>query len=386
MNTEQDLIYRLWSVLVFGAGSSKLSELYERFNEPARLYMALGQDGAERAMLTSQRLAAVDGITLQKAETVIEDCAKRNIRIVSISDSDYPETLKTIYAPPQILFYIGSLKGINTRHTLGVVGTRTPSEYSRQVTSALVSSLAKNDIDIVSGFADGIDICAHLTAARCGTRTYAVLGCGVDHIYPKSNERYRETVSSHGAVISEFLPGTIPNPKNFPQRNRILSGLSDAVAVIEAGTKSGSLNTASHAAVQGRTVFTVPPSDLFDRRYAGNISLLRDGSTPLMGTRDILDEFGITDTDSTKAEQKKPVATEPEKVSEKSIPATVKEAADTGSEEGNRLIHLIEESGPLPLSALAELSGDDTEHILELVSELELGGYIENTGGEYRLT
>ena len=315
MNREQDLVYRIWAVLVFGAGSSKLAELSERYPSPSQLYMALCQDEAERVMLTPQRLQMADSISPDNAKRIIEDCAKRDIRIVSLSDDSYPDKLRTIYAPPQVLFYIGSISTLNRHRSLGVVGTRKPSEYSRQVTSAVVSAAAKHEIDIISGFAEGIDICSQLTALRCGAWTYSVLGCGVDTIYPKSNERYREAVAGHGALISEFLPGTEPKPQYFPQRNRILSGLSDAIAVIEAGATSGSLNTASHAAVQGRTVFTVPPADLFDKRYAGNIALLRDGTVPLMGTTDLLDEFGTDtkeDRDDKAYNKAKPAAVTPE--------------------------------------------------------------------------
>ncbi|MBR4224846.1 MAG: DNA-processing protein DprA, partial [Oscillospiraceae bacterium] len=206
--------------MVFGPGDRRLSELSERYPDPAKLYMALGQDDRERSYLHPRLVSAIDSTTLENAHQLLVYCQQHGIGVVSIDDRAYPARLRNIYGPPQILFYIGSLHGMDQHQSVGIVGTRDPSEYSSQAAGILSSDLAKNGVDIISGCAEGIDITSQLACAHAGGRTYAVMGCGVDVEYPRANARYRQIIADNGAIISEFLPGTTPYPKNFPQRNR----------------------------------------------------------------------------------------------------------------------------------------------------------------------
>ncbi|MCI7767366.1 MAG: DNA-processing protein DprA [Oscillospiraceae bacterium] len=286
-------LYRLWAVITFGAASRTLCELYERFENAESLYTAVTEDFSVRNSLPPEAAAAAGSTDLSHAERIMELCDKKGIRITTADEEDFPEGLKEIYNPPTVLFYRGDISGLSDRLNIGVVGTRKPSDYSRKTAGAIVRTLAKHGFDIISGFAEGIDICAHLECLKNGGRTFAVIGSGLDYPYPRNNIPYRELIEENGAVISEFLPGTQPYPANFLQRNRILAGLSMGVAVIEAGAQSGSLNSAAHAVNQGKPVFAVPPHDLFDDRYRGNVTLIREGAVPLMGARDIYGEYCI---------------------------------------------------------------------------------------------
>ncbi|MDE7294510.1 MAG: DNA-processing protein DprA [Oscillospiraceae bacterium] len=294
-------LYRLWSVIALGAGTAALYEAMDLFEDPTELFCGLsepeGLPPEMRSKLSPQLLAAKK-VSLDKAEAVFEECSKKGISIVPIDSELYPKRLLKLYRPPAVLFVKGNISGIDDRLSISVVGARKASEYSLKITSGIVRTLAGNGFDIVSGFAEGVDICAHLTAVKSGTRTFAVLGTGLDVDYPKPNVRYRKYIEENGAFISEYLPKTVGRPANFPQRNRILVALSLGTAVIEAGAKSGSLNSASHGADQGKPVFAVPPCDLFDSRYYGNAELIRQGAVPLMGARDIYNEYclGVSHT------------------------------------------------------------------------------------------
>ncbi|MDE6592767.1 MAG: DNA-processing protein DprA [Oscillospiraceae bacterium] len=294
-------LYRLWSVIALGEGTAALYEAMDLFEDPTELFCGLSEpEGLTpeiRGRLSPQLLAAKK-VSLGRAEAVFEECGKKGISIVPIDSELYPKRLLQLYHPPAVLFVKGDIRGIDDKLSISVVGARKASEYSLKITSAIVRTLAGHGFDIVSGFAEGVDICAHLTAVKSGTRTFAVLGTGLDVDYPKNNGRYRKFIEEHGAFISEYLPGTVGRPANFPQRNRILVALSLGTAVIEASAKSGSLNSASHGADQGKPVFAVPPRDLFDSRYYGNSELIRQGAVPLMGARDIYNEYclGVSHT------------------------------------------------------------------------------------------
>lgn len=383
-----ELVYRIWALMVFGAGNRVLNEL-DGYS-PKELYEALQEGSDEKLMHTARTARKYLDTPLSKAEAVLEECAAKHIGIVTVDDDTYPERLRNIYAPPVVLFYKGDLRGMDEHPAMGVVGTRKPSEYSRYVASALVAGLVRSGFSIVSGMAEGIDICASLAAVHNGGRVYEVLGCGVDYDYPKNNIRYREKLIEHGAIISEFLPGTQPLPSNFPQRNRILAGLSDGIAVIEAGSRSGSLNTSTHALNQGKNVYVIPPADLFDKRYNGNAMLLREGAIPLMGMRDLLDsENGSVNEESTAAPSAGGnTGAETEAAKEAAAETAVfenesaqREVPDAGSEAGNAILAAIYKGSGIHMDEIAETTGLDIDTVLETMTELEVMGYAENRGG-----
>ena len=385
-----ELVYRIWALMVFGAGNRVLNEL-DGYS-PKELYEALQEGSDEKLMHTARTARKYLDTPLSKAEAVLEECAAKHIGIVTVDDDTYPERLRNIYAPPVVLFYKGDLRGMDERPAMGVVGTRKPSEYSRYVASALVTGLVRSGFSIVSGMAEGIDIWASLAAVHNGGRVYEVLGCGVDYDYPKNNIRYREKLIEHGAIISEFLPSTQPLPSYFPQRNRILAGLSDGIAVIEAGSRSGSLNTSTHALNQGKNVYVIPPADLFDKRYNGNAMLLREGAIPLMGMRDLLDsektvavEESVADTSANGGNNREKADGTGEMTGAETAvfenESAEREIPDAGSEAGNAILAAIYKGSGIHMDEIAETTGLDIDTVLETLTELEVMGYAENRGG-----
>jgi DNA processing protein len=221
-----------------------------------------------------------------------EQIQKQGIQVLTWDDEEYPRRLKDIDQPPPVLYVRGGIQPEDD-WAVAVVGTRRVSSYGRQVTEEIASLLARNGVSVVSGLARGVDAAAHQAALNSGGRTLAVLGSGVDRIYPPEHRRLAESILEHGAVISDYPPGTPPDGVNFPPRNRIISGLSLAVVIIEAGERSGALITAGFAADQGRDVFAVPGSILAPQSIGTN-RLIQEGARPLLDPKEILEVLDLT--------------------------------------------------------------------------------------------
>lgn len=271
--------------MAFGTASSKIWDVTEHYGNPESAYNAL-KDGNQN-FLTAREKNSVRTTHLEQCQAVIENCNKKGIRIITFYSDDYPVQLKNISNPPVVLFAKGDISVFNEL-CLTVVGTRQPSAYSVKAAGKICSELAKLGVVLASGFALGIDSVVHRSAITNGSRTIAVLGCGIDVDYPKENTKSKKAVETHGVFISEFLPGTKPYAPNFPKRNRILSGISSGTLVIEASQKSGALITAEFAVEQGKDLFCIPPADIFDARYSGVVRYLRDGAIPVFSHLDIV--------------------------------------------------------------------------------------------------
>lgn len=282
------LRYWVWLTLVFGACSTKLLTYLQRYETPEDIYYAM-QTG-KILDLPPQAQKGMTAHPIGEADSIIYFCRSHDIYLITIDSDLYPQSLRNIDTPPVLLTAQGNLDLLQNPLALSVVGTRQPSPYTEKVTQAILSALCRDPFTIISGFAHGVDTISHQTALAAGASTIAVLGCGINVNYPRTNERLRQQMisSGNGLLLSEYLPGTQPIPANFPKRNRILSGLGYATAVMEAGRRSGSLLTAQCAVDQGRYLYCVPPADLFDARYEGVIPMLRDGAIPLMSHEDIL--------------------------------------------------------------------------------------------------
>ncbi len=248
-----------------------------------------------------RRLRQIDGIDEKLARQIksggdreavayqLDLMEQLGIQCVTIWDAPYPELLKNSIDPPVALFYRGKLPE-EWPPTLAVVGTRMPTAYGRMATEKLVSELVNEGIAIVSGLARGVDTIAHRTALKRGGVTYAVLGCGVDCIYPPENSRLFEQIEQEGAIFSEYFIGTQPDAVNFPRRNRIISGMSLGVVVVEAGRKSGALITAAYAVEQNREVFAIP-GNITSPKSVGTNRLIQQGAKLVAGVDDVLEEI-----------------------------------------------------------------------------------------------
>jgi DNA processing protein len=283
--------YWLWLSALRQIGADRVCDLIDRFGTPENVFFAddadlRGVEGLNKAQL--QELCLRD---LAGAERVLEQCDRLGLRVLTMQDADYPERLKNIPSPPSVLYVKGRLPALDEEAALTVVGSRRATPYGLQATARLCYGLARAGMLIVSGLADGIDAQAHTGALQAGAPTVAVLGCGVDIVYPESNRALYEDIAAMGALISEYPPGTRPLGGHFPARNRILSGVSLGTLVVEAPQFSGSLITAGHALEQGRDVFAVP-GNIDAPESAGSNRLIADSAAQLVtGPRDILNAY-----------------------------------------------------------------------------------------------
>ncbi|MCY0875324.1 MAG: DNA-processing protein DprA [Firmicutes bacterium] len=249
-------------------------------------------DWRERNAPPSLCQALVAAFRSEEPSALVARIRASGVSLVSDRDEHYPMLLKEIAAAPPFLFYYGTLpeKQLN----VGIVGTRTCSAYGRKAAFEIASTLADTGVGVVSGLAYGVDKAAHEGALMGAGVTVAVLGSGVDAVYPREHRRLADQiVAARGCVMSEFLPWTGPQSYQFPQRNRIISGLSQAIVIIEAGERSGALITAAYALEQNRDVLAVPGS-IFSDRSRGTNALIVEGARPVLSAGDVLDAIGYT--------------------------------------------------------------------------------------------
>ena len=354
--------YRHWLALkqVTGVGNVLFKRLLERFSSPGAIFSAPPlelasveglSDTAARAILSFRAFSEID--------REFEKIRKAGCALVCLHDPEYPALLAAIYDPPPLLYVKGTLPPMP--HSMAVVGARQATPYGRKVTQHLCRGLVQQGMVIVSGFARGIDEVAHQSTLAAAGHTLAVLGCGVDRIYPPEHKQLYHDIADRGALLSEFDLGTAPEPHHFPQRNRIISGLSLGCVVVEAAERSGALITARHALEQGREVFAVP-GPIFSPSSAGSNRLIQSGAKLVTDTADILNEVQYA------ASQEKSEAPPPPE-----IPLDEAEAVLCRflSSEPKQIDQIIGESG----QTAASVSG--------LLLTLELKGVIEKSQGQF---
>ena len=230
-------------------------------------------------------------VSWEKAEEQLKLMQKYQVQMMTFKDENYPENLASIYDPPPFLFLKGEIRK-EDQNAVAIVGCRSASPYGKRITERIGRELAGRGITIVSGLARGIDSIGHLSALKENGRTLAVFGSGLDIIYPRENKKLAEQITSSGAILSEFLLGTKPEAPNFPRRNRLISGLSLGVVIVEAGTKSGALVTARCALEQNREVFAIP-GNLEAKNSEGTNKLIKQGAKLVTSVEDILEELRI---------------------------------------------------------------------------------------------
>lgn len=265
-------------------------ELLQHFSDPEEIYYADADAlGAIRDLKEEGKTALLDK-DLADAEAVLDTCSRERIHILTIRDVGYPERLKNIFDPPIVLYYKGTLPDFESLPVIGIVGTRHPSVYGTQVARRMGYEIAASGGLVVSGLAHGIDGTAMRSALMAQKSTVGVLGCGADIVYPPRNRDLFAYVERYGCILSEYTPGTPPYRGNFPRRNRIISGLSNGVVVVEAPEKSGSLITARQANEQGRDVFVVP-GNVDASGFTGSNRLLRSGAIAVSCGWDVVSEY-----------------------------------------------------------------------------------------------
>jgi len=278
--------------MVKGIGAVRFKALLDAFGTAEAAWNAspeaMAETGLSRKIIESfQRVHK--GVSL---EVVWEKIQTLGVNVLTWDDEGYPRHLKEIDQPPPVLYIRGSYVP-EDEWAVAIVGTRRVTSYGRQVAQEVATALAQSGVTIVSGLARGVDSIAHQAAVNTGGRTLAVLGNGIDLIYPPENRSLATKIMEQGALVSDYAIGTPPDGINFPPRNRIISGLSLAVIIIEAGETSGALITASFAAEQGRDVFAVP-GNINAPQSQGTNRLIRDGAQPLLNPQDVLEALNLT--------------------------------------------------------------------------------------------
>ena len=305
----------------------------------------------------------------QRAEAALRRAADAGLTAVAWSDAAYPAALTAISDPPPVLWARGQLAPLS-QPAVAIVGSRAGSPYALSVSERLAVDLAAAGLVIVSGLARGVDSAAHRGSLAGGGATVAVLGSGVDEVYPPEHVQLARDIEQCGAVISELVPGTPPQPQFFPRRNRIISGLSRAVVVIEAGEKSGSLITARCALEQGRDVLAVP-GNVLSGRNRGAHALLRDGAKIVESADDILEELGMLHSagaaDGAGAAGR--------------IGAAGLAEEGPGSSARDPILDSMTAGEPSDLDEIAERSGLSSSRLLPRLFELELQGRVARVGG-----
>ena len=340
---------------VSGIGAARLSALLEHFGSAEAAWRAplpaLQQAGLDRRSIENL-LKARDQLDLDLEWRRVRQAG---VHVVTRHEANYPANLKQLENAPPLLYVRGELDDADM-WAIAIVGTRRASVYGREVTRSIAQELADAGVTIVSGLALGIDTIAHKAAVEAGTRTIAVLGSGVDQIYPAENRGLAIRIAANGAVISEYPLGTRPEAGNFPPRNRVISGLSKGVVIVEAPRRSGALITAKFAAEQGRDVFAVP-GNILNPGSAGCNELIQQGAAPLLSAQDVLTQLNFERLISRQHAQR---------------------LAPTDPQEARILEYLTQE--PRHVDDIVRQAAMPPPQVASLLTMLELKGFVRQVG------
>ena len=371
--------YWIWLSLALGAGA-RTDEILGAFSSARSIYEAGRTERAISGVFSKAKLDRLDSTKISDAERYIEICGKNGWKIYTPGDDDYPDDLRNLTDMPLVLYCDGDLACIKEKIAIGVVGTRNPTRDSTAIARQLSSDMAKCGAVIVSGGALGIDSAAHEGALGVNGTTVCVLGCGLGAKYLMRNEPMRREVAKSGAVISEFPPLSEAGVRTFPVRNRIISGLSKGVLVVEAGEKSGSLITARAALEQGREVFAVPGS-ILTSSYKGANTLIRDGATAVTCAADILQSFEYIYPGALDLSGNSGKLPEGEKRRGDKKANPVKKLPADYDADSSKVFALLSDD-PLHSDEICAMTGLPPSKVMGILTRLELDGFAEQTEGK----
>ena len=353
----------LWLALtrIKGLGCISFKKLASHFADPTQ---SLSATAAELSAIEGIDRKAVDGLLAftqwDEVEQEVQRAEEAGVKIIPFGSGIYPARLRSIADPPPCLYVKGGIRREDDK-AVAVIGTRSASHYGRRVTRDLCRGLASLGFTVISGMARGIDGVAHDEALNAGGRTIAVLGSGVDRAYPPEHRKLYHRISENGAVISELPLGAPPLAFNFPARNRLISGLSAGVVVVEATEKSGSLITAAIALEQGREVFAVP-GEVGSSRSRGGHRLIRQGAKLVENVDDILEEIA------------------PQLVARDRQPTALRTLPVDAQPETHKIFDLLQERS-LHIDEVIEASGFSASRVSQILLELELQGFLKQLPG-----
>ncbi len=345
--------------LISEIGPKSFFNLIEYFGSAEKVFEADRQTMINSLSLNNKAVDAIYRYRDIDIEPYIRKLHDYDIKLITFYDEKYPTLLKDISDPPPVLYVRGNEEIINDMG-ISVVGSRYCTYYGSQMAYEFSARLTELGFTIISGMARGIDSRAHLGALSVNGKTVAVLGCGLDVVYPRENSSLYEEIIRKGAVISEFPLGTKPLKQNFPRRNRIISGLGIGVLVVEAGEKSGSLITASFALEQGKEVFAIP-GNINNETSKGTNRLIKDGAKIVTELNDIIEKYELRSDLKEKIESQR---------------------VNNLSEKLIRLLGYINNE-PVNINSLAEISGIRINELMPMINSLILAGYIKELPGKF---
>ena len=341
-------------------GPQKVLSLLSKFSNFDNLFSMSEKELCSAEGIDQKSAKAIKAYTdFDYGKRIVDNTLSSGIEIVAFWSEEYPTLLKKIYDPPVLLYTKGNALA-KQEDAIAIVGTRSATQYGKRVTKELATELSNNSMIIVSGLAHGIDTVAHTATVQNNNRTIAVLGCGIDKIYPSENKKLAEKILDGGTIISEFPIGVKPEAGNFPRRNRIISGISHATIVVEAGNKSGAILTALNAIDQNREVFAVP-GRIDDKHSLGCNRLIRNGAIPVKNGKDVIEHI--------KSRLFTPIAVKQESIN-----------LELSDEE--REVYKLLTNEPVHIDSLKEESEKSVTQLLNVLLSLELKGAIVQIGGK----
>lgn len=382
-----DIKYWVWYSLVAGV-ATRNDDILSAFPDPEKLYKAKENEIVSSGGVSPARLKRILSTPIEKAEEIVETCKRNGWHILSPESGDYPDDLRRLIDMPIVLYVDGDLSCVNKGIAIGVVGTRKPSNESIAIATKISAQAAAAGAVIVSGGALGIDSAAHEGALLAKGKTVCVLGCGLGTNYLMENEPLRREISKNGAVVTEYAPLARASIYSFPARNRIISGMSKGVLVVEAGEKSGSLITARRASEQGKEVYAIPGSVL-STAYTGANKLISDGARAVADAEDILKPYSVMYPDIINLKKieeisdkfRLPEAAEPKEVKKSEPPKEKKELAE-GFGKNIETVYALFGNEPLHPDEISLMSGMPLSEVISALFRLELEGYIKQTDGK----
>lgn len=402
--------YWIWLQTALGAGA-RVDELLAYFGDPEKLYNAGSSEWRLSGLLTARKIEALKSTSPSQTAAVFNECRKKGYNIITPGSEYYPERLLSLADMPLVLYAAGDASALKDTLSIGIVGTRGASSYGIETAQKLSFALASCGVTVISGGALGIDSEAHAGAMLAKGRTVAVLGCGLSADYLRENAALRRAIARHGAVVSEYQPFAGATRTTFPIRNRLISGMSLGIVVVEAGIKSGSLITADRALEQGRDVFAVP-GDIVRSSFGGTNHLIQNGAKPVFGAEDILNEYEYRYAELIDFEKIKPLTELPytdyrhsagksvktanakvgsspvENVQKESAPQAAKEQppvrrdlSDEVSEDAVK-VYAVLGTEPTHIDDIVRKSGLKMNVVLRSLTELEIAGAVELKSGK----
>ena len=377
--TDEEVLHWLALRMVPGLGPIGTARLIQRFKSPREIFRASASELETAGLSPAQARNVASGCSFEDAADQQEKMKRAGARLISIHDPEYPEQLREIFDPPLVLFTIGRTELLHA-HGIAIVGTRRPSPYGVAATERLSADLAKAGLTIISGMARGVDTAAHRAALASDGDTVAVFGCGVDVLYPADNRKLYETIAARGLLISEFSMGAPAYPQNFPIRNRIVSGVSLGVLIIEGAQHSGSAITAKLAMSQGREVFAVPGNITSKMSWGPNL-LIKDGAKLVQEWTDVTNELPAAVRRDLVARAQQRVTAEGG--GENSLSPASDHPEEPLKALGRKLLSFLQVDVPQQLETLVEtFEGVSSSELIGALFDLEMSGLVRQLPGK----